>query len=123
MRKLKRIKELQQGAIELEKEIGKLNYYSLILHGDFAENWSLAQKNAIQGFHWTNREIYKFTYVRYIRKITETIGVVSDGRWRDSAIASELNLGIFHSRQFKSAVQKITNSPNLRENSRKSIND
>lgn len=87
MSKHGRIKELQQREIKLEKQKGLLNNNNLILHGDFAENWAIIQKDAIQGYHWTNDQISIFTSVCYVGKSTMSFGIVSDDRKHDTAFA------------------------------------
>lgn len=73
-----RIKEVQRIEIKAEKERVKLNYQHLLMHIDFAENWSVILKNPVQGNHWVNKQISIFTAVCYIGGITKSYTVISE---------------------------------------------
>lgn len=87
MSKHEQMKKLQQTEIKLEKEKVLLVSNHLILHGDFAENWSVVMKDAIQSYHWTNTQISIFTAVCYIGDLTKSFAIISDDRKHDSAHA------------------------------------
>lgn len=59
----------------------------LILHVDFAENWSVIMKDEIQSYHWKNEQVTIFTAVCYCGEDTFSFAMVSDDRSHDKAHA------------------------------------
>uniref|UniRef100_UPI002915D096 hypothetical protein n=1 Tax=Escherichia coli TaxID=562 RepID=UPI002915D096 len=70
-----------------EKEEGKADPTKLIIHVDFAENWSVINNKAVQGNHWVNNQISIFTAVCYQGEITQSFAIVSDDKKHDTAYA------------------------------------
>jgi len=81
------IKNIQREAIKKEKEEGKADPTKLIIHVDFAENWSVINNKAVQGNHWVNNQISIFTAVCYQGEITQSFAIVSDDKKHDTAYA------------------------------------
>lgn len=75
----------QGTAIYLEKV--SVTSHRIVLHFDFAENWSVVLPSAVQGYHWRNREISIFTCVATTSKSTLSFAVISDDMRHDSAHA------------------------------------
>lgn len=75
----------QRKAIWLEKAHVKSR--TVILHFDFAENWSVVIQRAVQGYHWKNKMVSIFTCVATTKLGTLSFGVVSDDICHDSAHA------------------------------------
>lgn len=80
-------KQIQQAAIREEKAAAKSLPSRLILHVDFAENWSVIIQNEIQGYHWKNDQVSIFTAVCHFNGITLSYALVSDAKEHDSAHA------------------------------------
>ena len=57
------VKDIQRKAIKMEKEIAISNFAYLAIQVDFAENWSVIIKNAVQSNHWLNKQVLIFTAV------------------------------------------------------------
>lgn len=51
-----KLKELQRLQIQKCKEQSAIQERRLILHGDFAENWTITLPNKIQSYHWLNNK-------------------------------------------------------------------
>lgn len=79
------IRRAQQRAIWLEKANVKPRV--VVLHFDFAENWSIVLQRAVQGYHWKTKMVTIFTCVATTTKGTLSFGVVSDDTCHDSAHA------------------------------------
>lgn len=83
-----RIKDIQRVAIQEVKILAKKSSGRLVLHVDFAENWSVILKDEIQSYHWNKDQISIFTAVCYYENDkTMSFAVVSDDRKHDSAHA------------------------------------
>lgn len=78
-------KKLQQEHIAEVK--GWVEAACLVLHCDFAENWSVVLPQEVQGYHWSNDQVSIFTGVTYFQNKTTSVAVISDDRGHDSAHA------------------------------------
>lgn len=81
------IKNLQKQEILIEKGVGQLEEKYLILHMDFAENWAVQIKNAIQSYYWKNNSVSLLTAVSHYGNETKSFVVVSDDKHHDTAHA------------------------------------
>lgn len=61
------IHKIQRRAIASIKESVTVNH-ALVLHFDFAENWSVILPDEIQSYHWQNAQISLFTCIAYFGK-------------------------------------------------------
>jgi hypothetical protein len=59
----------------------------LLIHCDFAENWSVVLPNPIQGYHWQNDQVSIFTAVTNQSDQTACFALVSDDTTHDTAHA------------------------------------
>lgn len=82
-----RSKQIQQEAIRKEKEAAKSLPSWLLIHIDFAENWSVILQDEIQSHHWKNDQVSIFTAVCYFNSMILSYAVVSDDKEHDSAHA------------------------------------
>ena len=81
------LKKVQQQHISDVKERVQLEEQCLVLHCDFAENWSVILPQEIQGYHWINDQVSLFTGVTYFQQNTTSVAVISDDTGHDSAHA------------------------------------
>lgn len=81
------LKKLQQQHIAEVKGRVEADQLSLVLHCDFAENWSVILPQEVQGYHWSNDQVSIFTGVTYFQNRTTSVAVISDDRGHDSAHA------------------------------------
>ncbi|KAM7312905.1 hypothetical protein ISCGN_009809 [Ixodes scapularis] len=79
------IRRLQGKAISDEKNY--LRKASILLHFDFAENWTVVLPEEIQSYHWRKSQVSIFTCVVMARKETCSCAVISDDMCHDSAHA------------------------------------
>ncbi|CAN7995646.1 unnamed protein product, partial [Ixodes hexagonus] len=70
------IRNLQRDAIRLAKT--EVAQKRVVLHFDFAENWTVALPNEIQEYHWHKHQISIFTCVASTAKGPQSFGVVSE---------------------------------------------
>lgn len=84
----KKIKDIQRTAIKESKVLAKTSSSQLVLHVDFAENWSILLQNEVQSAYWSKKQISVFTAVCYYGKDeNRSYAVVSDDTTHDSAHA------------------------------------
>ncbi|KAM7287677.1 uncharacterized protein ISCGN_031368 [Ixodes scapularis] len=79
------IRRAQQRAIWLEK--ANVKPCVVVLHFDFAENWSIVLQRAVQGYDWKTKMVTIFTRVATTTKGTLSFDVLSDDTCHDSAHA------------------------------------
>ncbi|KAH9378665.1 hypothetical protein HPB48_008499 [Haemaphysalis longicornis] len=60
---------------------------SILLHFDFAENWTVILPNEVQSYHWHKTQVSLFTCVVTRRKSVQSFAVVSDDMQHDAAHA------------------------------------
>lgn len=60
---------------------------SIVLHFDFAENWSIVLPNEVQGYYWRKQQISIFTCVATTANGAKSFATVSDDLRHDSAHA------------------------------------
>lgn len=92
----KMLKEIQRIAIKDIKIAAKSSQSKLVVHVDFAQNWTVLLQNEIQSCYWSKKQISIFTAVCYCgNDITVSYVVLSDDIKHDSAHATKaLNLVI-----------------------------
>lgn len=100
------LKKLQQQHIAEVKACVKAEQLCLVLHCDFAENWSVILPQEIQGYHWSNDQVSIFTGVTYVQNKTSSVAVISDDRGHDSAHALLAMSKIIQ--KLQTQAQKIT---------------
>ena len=84
----KQIKEIQRLFIKEAKVFAHKNQFRLVIHVDFAENWSVLLQNEIQSYHWSKNQISIFTAVCYFANdMTVSFVTVSDDTKHDSSHA------------------------------------
>lgn len=81
------LKKLQQQHIAEVKGRVQAEEPCLVLHCDFAENWSVILPQEVQGYHWRNDQVSIFTGVTYFQNKTRSVAVISDDTGHDSAHA------------------------------------
>lgn len=81
------MKDIQRNAIKLEKENAISNFRHLLIQVDFAENWSVIIKHAVQSNHWLNKSVSIFTAVCQIGDQKKSFAIVSDDGKHDTAHA------------------------------------
>lgn len=79
------IRHIQGEAISKEKKF--MQKASVLLHLDFAENWTVQLPDEIQSHHWSKSEVTIFTCVATTQKGAHSFAVVSDDICHDSAHA------------------------------------
>ncbi|XP_040061406.2 uncharacterized protein LOC120836519 [Ixodes scapularis] len=79
------IRSIQGKAIYTEKLCEEKG--SLVLHFDFAENWTVVLPDEVQAYHWHKKQVSVFTCVATTRKSTRSFAVISDDVCHDSAHA------------------------------------
>ncbi|CAN7995003.1 unnamed protein product [Ixodes pacificus] len=79
------VRRTQAAAIHESKECEQRA--SIVLHFDFAENWTVLLPNVTQPYHWHKKEVSIFTCVVTTRKSTKSFAVISDDLHHDSAHA------------------------------------
>ncbi|XP_049272391.1 uncharacterized protein LOC125758764 [Rhipicephalus sanguineus] len=60
---------------------------SIVLHFDFAENWTALLPNETQSYHWHEKQISIFTCVATTRKATHSFAIRSDDMHHDACCA------------------------------------
>lgn len=80
------IRKIQREAITAMKNSADEDC-SLVLHFDFAENWSVVLADEIQNYHWQNTQVSIFTCVAYFCGIKHSFAIVCDDLIHDSAHA------------------------------------
>ncbi|XP_077548300.1 uncharacterized protein LOC144161512 [Haemaphysalis longicornis] len=60
---------------------------AVVLHFDFAENWTIVLPDDVQGHHWYKRQISAFTCVVTSRKMTRNYAIICDDLSYDSTLA------------------------------------
>lgn len=78
------IRRIQGKAISKEKSMQKA---SVLLHLNFAENWTVKLPDEIQSHHWSKSEVTIFTCVATTQKGAHSFAVISDDMGHDSAHA------------------------------------
>lgn len=76
------IRRIQGEAISREKK--SVQKASVLLHLDFAENWTVKLPDEIQSHHWSKSEVTIFTCVATTQKGAHNFAVVSDDMCHDS---------------------------------------
>lgn len=79
------IHSIQRKAIWTEKNSPRERY--VVLHFDFAENWTVNLPNEIQGHYWQRSQVSLFTCVAKTRATTISLATVSDDLRHDTAHA------------------------------------
>ncbi|XP_075555930.1 uncharacterized protein LOC142588249 [Dermacentor variabilis] len=79
------IRSVQAKAIHEEKQSCERG--AIVLHFDFAENWTVVLPDAVQAYHWQKKQVTMFTCVVTSRKSTRNYAVISDDMSHDSAHA------------------------------------
>ncbi|XP_075525684.1 uncharacterized protein LOC142588499 [Dermacentor variabilis] len=79
------IRSVQAKAIHEEKQSCERG--AIVLHFDFAENWTVVLPDAVQAYHWQKKQVTVFTCVVTSRKSTQNYAVISDDMSHDSAHA------------------------------------
>ena len=59
--------------------------YDIILHFDFAENWSVILPDEIQTYHWQNSQVSIFTCVAYFSNQKFSFAIICVDLHHDSA--------------------------------------
>ncbi|KAJ8685967.1 hypothetical protein QAD02_021760 [Eretmocerus hayati] len=77
-----------QEEIKRWKQIAKESGTKIVFHFDFAENWTILQKNEIQSAYWKKEQLSVFTAVCYFKGTTQSFVIISDDTTHDSAHAS-----------------------------------
>ncbi|CAN7943217.1 unnamed protein product, partial [Ixodes pacificus] len=79
------VRRTQAAAIHESKECEQRA--SIVLHFDFAENWTVLLPNETQSYHWHKKQVSIFTCVVTTRKSTNSFAVISDDLHPNSAHA------------------------------------
>ena len=81
------VKNIQREAIKEEKGRVKKTLRLLLLHGDFAENWKVILKTAVQRAYCINDQVSILTAVCYQPSEVKSFAIISDDTKHESAHA------------------------------------
>lgn len=81
------IRNIQRLEVKDAKSKCKEDNSILIMHFDFAENWTVILQNEVQSYHWVSSQLSIFTCVAYWSNTVANFAVVSDDLLHDTAHA------------------------------------
>ena len=81
------IRNIQCLAVKDVKSKCKEDSSALIMHFDFAENWTVLIQNEVQSYHWVSSQLSIFTCVAYWSNTVANFAVISDDLLHDTAHA------------------------------------